>query len=160
MQVSYYCEPSPARAHPSENEDYVVAGPDWAFVLDGATPQPQFAIGCIHGVAWYARQLAGAFASLLAQSDAPLPDLLSEAISTVCLAHADTCDLSNRASPSSTVTAVRQRAGGLEYLVLADSPLVLETTSGIDVIFDNPNDLLPDFQPETVEACRNQVGGY
>ena len=59
MQVSYYCEPSPARAHPTENEDYVVTGPDWAFVLDGATPQPQFPIGCIHGVAWYARQLAG-----------------------------------------------------------------------------------------------------
>ena len=41
------------------NEDYACIGPGAAVLLDGSTTVPRDAdIGCVHGVAWYARTLA------------------------------------------------------------------------------------------------------
>jgi hypothetical protein len=48
----------------------------------------------------------------------------------------------------------------VEYLVLADSPLVLDTNEGVRVIVDDRNVQIPDFLPETIESNRNQPGGY
>jgi hypothetical protein len=160
MQIAYYSESSPRRAPGELNEDFVIAGPDWAVVLDGATPQPQFPIGCVHGVAWYVRHLAGKLAVQLATSEASLPDVLASAITSTRDAHGGQCDLSNRASPSSTVAMVRKAGQQFEYLALADSPMIFDVEGKIETVVDDRNIRIPDRNPETIEAYRNRPDGY
>ncbi|HEY1918909.1 MAG TPA: protein phosphatase 2C domain-containing protein [Streptosporangiaceae bacterium] len=161
MQVSHATDAAPGRP----NEDLVVTGPDWAVVLDGATPSPGVASGCGHSVRWFTRRLGAALCTrLLADDDDPLPDLLAAAIGEVRTAHGDGCDLENPDSPSSTVAITRMRAGRLEYLVLCDSPVALRRNTGdITVIADDRLARLPGGPPYTVErvrACRNAAGGF
>lgn len=123
MQVSL----ATAAARPdAPNEDYAAVCPAAAVLLDGAGIPKGVECGCSHGVEWFTRQLGG---RLLAAVSGPaagsLVDGLAEAIASVRSAHGKTCDVSHPASPSATVLAVRARAGVLEYLVLADSVLVL-----------------------------------
>jgi len=89
------------------NEDYAAAGPDWAIVLDGATHSDGVDTGCIHDVPWLVRHLAAALTEQMITGEASLPDALARAIETTCAAHADSCDLTNPDSPSSTVAMVR-----------------------------------------------------
>lgn len=141
------------------NEDHFVIGPDWAFVLDGATPPAGVDSGCAHDVVWLVHRLGGELARLLTISDAPLADLLAEAIERTCSAHADTCDLTNPSSPSATATVLRLRAE-TEYLVLADSPLVLEIDGEVRAISDDRLDRLPDRTLSTVARLRNHPEGF
>lgn len=62
MQATYATIATPGRT----NEDYLAAGPDWAFVLDGATEPSGVDSGCTHGVPWLVRRLGGALARRLA----------------------------------------------------------------------------------------------
>jgi hypothetical protein len=109
------------------NEDYVAAGPDWAVVLDGATAPAGVDSGCVHDVAWLVHRLAAALSAgltgLADEAGGSLGDVLAAAIKQVCAAHADTCDLANPDSPSSTVAPARWGQGRLEFLVPADSPI-------------------------------------
>jgi hypothetical protein len=107
------------------NEDYAAAGPDWAVVLDGATHFDGVDTGCIHDVPWLVGHLAAALAARLILGPANLPEILASAIEATCSAHADTCDLANPDSPSSTVALVRSTGTAIEYLVLGDSPVIL-----------------------------------
>ncbi|GAA2357485.1 protein phosphatase 2C domain-containing protein [Saccharopolyspora halophila] len=104
-------------------------------------------------------RLGGELARLLTISDAPLADLLAEAIERTCSAHADTCDLANPSSPSATATVLRLRAE-TEYLVLADSPLVLEIDGEVRTIIDDRLDHLPDRALDTVTRLRNHPDGF
>ncbi|WP_433260040.1 protein phosphatase 2C domain-containing protein [Actinosynnema sp. CS-041913] len=115
------------------NEDAVVAGDDFAVVLDGATAEPDTDTGCVHGVRWFVRQLAGGLAGELAldaSKACSLADVLHDAVAAVGRSHADTCDLGNLCSPSSTVAILRQRDRHVDHLVLGDSPIVLEGADG------------------------------
>jgi Protein phosphatase 2C len=146
------------------NEDYVVAGPDWAVVLDGATAPEVVDSGCVHTVAWLVHRLAAALAARLASCpDVSTPDILAEAISEVCAAHTG-CDLSNPDSPSSTVSIVRRRGDELDCLVLADSPIAVRRQDGsIAVVSDDRLDHLPGGKPytfELVRQTRNRPGGF
>jgi hypothetical protein len=161
VQLSHATDAAPGRP----NEDLVVTGPDWAVVLDGATPWPGGPSGCVHGVRWFVQRLAAALAArLLADDPASLPGLLAAAIGEVRSAHGDGCDLENPDSPSSTVAIIRIQAGRLEYLVLCDSPVALRRRSGdITVIADDRLARLPGGPPYTVQqvrACRNAAGGF
>lgn len=114
------------------NEDSVVTGDGFAVVIDGATAEPDTDTGCLHGVRWFARQLTGQLAVRLALDASSSPaDILHDAIESVGRSHAHTCDLSNLCSPSATVAIVRQHAGRIDYLVLGDSPIVLERVDGV-----------------------------
>jgi hypothetical protein len=114
------------------NEDYACIAPGAAVLLDGATTVPRDAdIGCVHGVAWYARTLATTLlAEITAQPHVPLAQGLAEAIAQVRDRHAGTCDLSARRTPAATVTAVRAEPGGLAYLALSDSSVVADFGDG------------------------------
>lgn len=129
MQTSFATEPGAV-----VNEDAVVAGDGFAMVLDGATAEPDTDSGCRHGVRWFATQLAGQIAVRLAvdaAADRPLADVMFDAIAAVGDLHADTCDLKNPCSPSSTVALVRHRPGAADYFVLGDSPVVIGRRDGV-----------------------------
>ncbi|AIG81361.1 Hypothetical protein AJAP_42985 (plasmid) [Amycolatopsis japonica] len=156
MQVTYATEPSPEPGR--VNEDYVLAGPDWVVVLDGATAPAGIDSGCDHSVAWYVRHLAAALGQELTEPpDLNLRAVLSNAIMTVHREHADFCDLTNNASPSATVAIVRLVDDELDYLVLADSPIVLEDGT---VLVDDRTSHLTDYSREGIEAARNSPGGF
>ncbi|GAB2681206.1 protein phosphatase 2C domain-containing protein [Kribbella swartbergensis] len=162
MEIRSISQPAPDRRPPAVNEDLVLSGPDFVVVLDGATAPNGVDSGCRHTVAWLVGQLGGQLAMpLLAGSTAPLPDLLADAIATVGVGHADTCDLANPDSPSSTVAMIRVRPDGIEHLVLADSPIVLRAPDGtITVYSDDRIDLLPEYTFEAVRRLRNRPGGF
>jgi len=146
------------------NEDYAAVGPDWAVVLDGATHFDGVDTGCVHDVPWLVGHLASALAERLILGPAKLPEVLAGAIEATCSAHADTCDLANPDSPSSTVALVRSTGTAIEYLVLGDSPVILRTSDGITPVADDRVDhLRPGGRPYTralVRSKRNAPGGF
>jgi hypothetical protein len=113
------------------NEDFAAVAPGAAVLLDGCTTSAGIDIGCVHGVAWYARTLGGAFLSMItADPPVPLAESLSAAITEVRNQHEHTCDLSNPATPAATVTAVRVTAAGIDLLALADSVIMADYGDG------------------------------
>ncbi|GGO62596.1 hypothetical protein GCM10012289_07630 [Nonomuraea cavernae] len=122
-----------------ENEDFVGATPDAVVVLDGAGHPARLQTGCVHSVAWYTRMLGSSLLGMLAVNDRPLADMLAESIKTVASLHSSSCDLAHPGSPSATVLLLRRTPDSLDWLVLADSVLVLDmhTTAEPMVISDN-----------------------
>ncbi|WP_245572502.1 protein phosphatase 2C domain-containing protein [Actinokineospora enzanensis] len=143
------------------NEDYVAVGPDWALVLDGATAPTGIESGCIHNVPWLVGNLASCLASRLCTESSDLADILASAIEETTSRHADTCDTRNPASPSSTVAMARYDGSTIEYLTLADSPIVVGAHNGrAHAIVDDRTAHLPSYKPEDVRAARNSPGGF
>ena len=128
MQVAMATEAgSPERP----NEDFAAAAPGAAVLLDGATSPDGVDIGCIHGVAWYARTLGTALlAGITAVPRVPLQQALAEAAGEVRAQHEHTCDLTKRKTPGATVTAVRSEPGGISYLALSDSSIAADYHDG------------------------------
>lgn len=160
MQINHASE----RGDGSSNEDYVLCGADWAIVLDGATAFQGVESGCIHDVTWLVRRLAAALAVRMLRNTAPLDEILAAAIQEVSSLHVETCDLANPDSPSTTVAMARISGAILDYLVLADSPIVLwHPQRGIRVFEDARIANLPGGRPYTydlVRSCRNRPGGF
>ncbi|MFD0856676.1 hypothetical protein ACFQ07_30875, partial [Actinomadura adrarensis] len=142
-----------------------MAGPRWAVVLDGATPRPGVESGCTHGPAWLVHRLASELSGRLALNEPgvrlPLTDVLAASIKATAEAHTGTCALDNPDSPSATVAMLRWRNTTTEWLVLADSPLLLDLGNGdLSVIRDDRVDRLPSYTTEAVRAARNSPGGF
>lgn len=143
------------------NEDFVITGSSWAVLLDGATAPPGVNSGCIHDVPWFVHSLGAEFARRLTLSPSePLDDALATAITETRRLHEHTCDISNPDSPSATVVAVRQRDGHLDYLTLADSPLIINTNGAVRAITDDRTAHLADYSPEGISAARNSPDGF
>jgi len=134
-------------------------------VLDGVTP-PQGDDGCLHSVAWFSARLGGALTELsLSRRDLTLPEILSDAIRRVAEAHADTCDLSHPRTPQATVVLARWSATEVEYLVLSDSALLLESPAGeVTPLLDDRLSRLPRTSLTTDAVAdatvRNKEGGF
>jgi hypothetical protein len=114
------------------NEDYACVASGAAVLLDGCTTTPRGTdTGCVHGVAWYARTLGtDLLAAITAEPRVPLASALETAIGQVRDWHAGTCDLSARATPAATVTAVRAETDGISYLALSDSSVAADFGDG------------------------------
>jgi Protein phosphatase 2C len=162
MQITYATEGAPGHA----SEDYVACGTNWAVVLDGATAPPGVDSGCVHDVGWLVRRLARALSGrlVLGFGGWSLEDLLALSIKDVRDLHAETCDLENPDSPSSTVSIVRVRGDVLDYLTLGDSPLVIRAPGGaLRPVFDDRTAHLPGGRPYTIElvrSLRNKPDGF
>lgn len=179
LRVEFATEP----ADPNRpNEDFIAAGPNALVLLDGCGTPAGSDSGCTHGVPWYVARLGlNLFTRASSRPDLTLTNCLAEAIEATAALHADTCDLSHPGTPSATVIAVRQNADRLDYLVLADSTLAVETPAGIEVITDDREaqvgdryraemDATPAGTPahvaahrayvEAMRAHRNQPGGF
>ncbi|GAA4983504.1 protein phosphatase 2C domain-containing protein [Yinghuangia aomiensis] len=156
MEVTYATAPAPGRG----NEDFVVAGERFVVVLDGATPVGES--GCGHGVPWLVARLGMQLAvGIVSGVGEPLAAILAEAIEQVCGMHADSCDLGHPDSPSSTVTMLRWEGGTVDYLVLCDSPLVIEGGDGsLRTYVDDATAHLVSRTRDDVRKLRNRPGGF
>ncbi|MBB5868955.1 hypothetical protein F4553_002334 [Allocatelliglobosispora scoriae] len=125
MRVVTASETAPGR---EANEDRVAHAMGLVCVLDGVTAVSDLDNGCIHDPAWYVERLMknvmGCYAS---ESRVPLARILACAISCVAAEHQDTCDLSVPSTPASTVCLLRDHPDDVEYLVLCDATLVLDS---------------------------------
>src|SRR6266516_3185814 len=151
MQISCASEAAPGQV----NEDYAICGPNWATVLDGATAPRGVDSGCIHNIPWLVHQLAATLSTKMLLDEAfPLTDMLAAAIEDTCSAHANTCDLQNPDSPSTTVSIIRISSDTLEYLTLGDSPIAL-------CLPDNQITVLKDDRRDnsTYRRIRVRLGG-
>ena len=157
MQISHTSQASPDAA---ANEDFVLASERFVVVLDGATDSG-LPNGCVHDVAWLARRLGGRLAAVLVeQPDLPLREVLRQGITGTRALHPQ-CDLDNPNSPSSTVAMVRLGSGTLDCLVLADSPVAVQTQDGeLLLLDDDRNAHLPAYDRESVARLRNTDEGF
>ncbi|MER7761373.1 hypothetical protein [Streptomyces sp. NPDC097619] len=130
MYVSVATEPGGV----APNEDWVAGTSNLAIVLDGLSTAG-LDTGCRHGVPWYVAKLGGHLIAALAEPSRPLVDGLADALERVAQSHRE-CDLKNPGTPSATVAILREGMKEFEHLVLADSPIVLETRTGITVLTD------------------------
>lgn len=142
------------------NEDYASAalpasGTGGALVvLDGVTP-PIGDDGCRHGVPWFVARLGGSLLELIgSRPDMTLAACLSSSLERVAAGHSATCDLSHPRTPQATVVAARWGDERVEHLVLSDSSLLLETTTGavLPVLDRRLSEL-----PPHVRALRDQA---
>ncbi|MEH1015256.1 hypothetical protein V6U90_19340 [Micromonospora sp. CPCC 206060] len=135
MQVWSASEAAPDRL---ENEDHVFRFGPLVGVLDGATVPDGFDTGCVHGPAWYVRHLAARIGlAVAARPAATLMSSLAAAILAVRADHGDDCDLDHPGTPSATVCLLRDGGDHVDYLVLCDSPLVLDVGGAVRVISDD-----------------------
>lgn len=135
------------------NEDFAGLTPTAAVLLDGAGLSGTETL-CCHGVAWYSRTLGGALLRKLADDDgADLRDILAFAIDQTADAHRDTCDLDDPGTPSATVLIARFGPQRVEYLVLADSVLLVETAGGEPLV------LTDDREAEIGRSYRAEMDG-
>jgi hypothetical protein len=118
------------------NEDWVATTPLAAVVLDGITAPPELTTGCAHSVPWYVSMLGTELVAGLA-ADATLPDVLATAITNVARRHSTGCDLAHPGTPSATVAMVRWNDDDLEWLVLADATVLVETHAELVVNTDD-----------------------
>ncbi|MET9830513.1 hypothetical protein ABZ078_14595 [Streptomyces sp. NPDC006385] len=168
MQTQLVSEPGdPSR----RNEDFAsvalpASGQGGALVvLDGVTP-PRGETGCLHSVPWFTARLGGALTELtVSLPDVPLADALTHALTRTADSHAETCDLSHPRTPQATVALARWSAATVEYLVLSDSALLVESPDGaVTPYLDDRLSRLPRASLATdalIDAhIRNKEGGF
>ncbi|MFI1162785.1 hypothetical protein ACH4UM_04025 [Streptomyces sp. NPDC020801] len=168
MRTEVVSEPG----HPDRpNEDFASIGlpavgqGGCLVVLDGVTP-PRTGTGCLHSIPWFTARLGGALTELTVScGDLTLPEILSRAIARTAEAHAITCDLSHPRTPQATVVLARWSAETVEYLVLSDSALLLESPAGpVTPVLDDRLARLPRASLATdalIDAeIRNKEGGF
>jgi hypothetical protein len=178
----HICMATSAGKAEQPNEDFAGAVPGAAVLLDGAGIPGTESI-CSHGVAWYTHRLGGALLGRLSRDDGlDLGAILAATIEEIAADHRSTCDISNPSSPQATVVIVRAHEGRLDYLLLADSFLVLDQVRGGPQLITDEREVTsrrtcsapldgiargtPDYDRirdsciEALQARRNQQGGY
>lgn len=148
MRVRSASAPAPDRP---VNEDLVFRFGPLVGVLDGATVPEGFDTGCVHGPEWYVRHLAARIGVAEAvRPAARLTSNLAAAILAVRADHGGQCDLDHPGTPSSTVCLLRDCGDQADYLVLCDSPLVLDAGGQVSVVTDDRLDAAMAELRETV----------
>ncbi|MER7484874.1 protein phosphatase 2C domain-containing protein [Streptomyces sp. NPDC126497] len=134
-------------------------------VLDGVTP-PGDGGGCLHSVPWFTARLGGALTELtVSLPDVPLAGLLSRALARTAADHATSCDLSHPRTPQATVVLARWSPVSVDYLVLSDSVLLVESPDGaVTPLLDDRLDRLPRSaladHALVDSTLRNREGGF
>jgi hypothetical protein len=154
MNVNFATEPG---SPDTPNEDWVGATANAVVVLDGISTPAGFETGCIHGTVWFVHQLGAWLLGLAStEPDVPLRDHLAASIKNVAATHAATCDTNHLGTPGATVAMLRERGDQVDWLVLSDSYVVLDTIHGIQVHTD---DSLDRFAAAERAAVRAEIIG-
>lgn len=117
------------------NEDVVLVGGDVVVVLDGVSQWFTSESGCRHGTVWYVRNLAERILGN-ATAGGTLTEAVRSAIEEVADSHRETCDLAHPWTPSATVAVLRQLGEVVDYLIIADCVVVVETDEGVCALTD------------------------
>ena len=159
MEVSYVCQ---AASADRPNDDFVLATEDFVVVLDGATAPAGVDSGCTHDVPWLVSRLAVNLAAVLLRCpSAGLVDILRDGIAATMADHADTCDLTNGDTPSTTVAVLRRGVDCVDYAVLGDSAVLIEHDDGeLLVAHDDRTSFLDDYSIAGVSRARNTDDGF
>jgi hypothetical protein len=122
----------------AHNEDWAGATSSVAIILDGITSPPGMeTTGCRHGTPWLVASIGTNLALLTAQQPSvDLTEALSQAIAATADRHADTCNLNDNATPSAAVAMVRASELYLDYLVLSDAVVVIDTSRDLIAVSD------------------------
>lgn len=120
-------------------EDFVAASDELVVMLDGATTPGAVVTGCTHTTRWFARGLGvEVFRQVEDDSARSLADSLALAIQEFARRHARTCDVTHPGHPSATVALLQETADAVNYLVLADSTIVVNSRAdGVLAITDD-----------------------
>ncbi|PSK96219.1 hypothetical protein CLV63_112101 [Murinocardiopsis flavida] len=138
---------------PRPNEDVIAVSGPVAVLLDGAGGPAELDNGCSHGTPWYVAALAAHLLSTLNTApDTELAAALAAAIEAVARAHPG-CDLTHPGTPSATVIITRLGDHALDYLVLCDSTLLIETNEGVEVRCDTRIDEVAPQQRRAMDAA-------
>ncbi|MGW0650257.1 protein phosphatase 2C domain-containing protein [Streptomyces umbrinus] len=134
-------------------------------VLDGVTP-PSTDYACLHSVPWFTARLGGSLHELsVSRRDLTLSEVLAQAILRTADAHRATCDLSHPRTPQATVVLARWSPESVEYLVLSDSALLVESPAGeVTPLLDDRLSRVPratlTSHTATDATLRNKEGGF
>ncbi|MEV7624247.1 protein phosphatase 2C domain-containing protein [Actinoplanes sp. NPDC089786] len=154
------------------NEDYWLAGSSWALVLDGAGRYPGEAGGCVHPVTWVVERLAENLRKGLEDSPAQtLEAIVRGAIEETIIDHGASCNLSDPLSPGAAGAILRHTGVAIEWLVVADCAIVVETVDDETfAVIDDRVDRLSEapvtsaevrtYSPDFVRSVRNKPGGF
>ncbi len=95
----------------------------------------------------------------LAEPSTSLADGLAAALERVAALHPE-CDLADPGTPSATVAILRQWHAELDYLVLADSPVVLERLEGGHTVITDlsVDEVLPELRAEVERHETHTLG--
>jgi hypothetical protein len=127
-------------AHGTGSTGFSAATPEALVLVDGTPSPPGMDTGCRHGTPWFARRLGvHLLARLVDREDRTMAQCLADALAETAALHGARCDLAHPNTPSATVAAARLRGSVVEYLVLGDALLVVDTGAhgGIRVHGDN-----------------------
>jgi hypothetical protein len=119
------------------NEDWVAVSPTVVVVLDGVTVFDGVTTTCRHGTPWYVNQLGTRLLATATDETVPLTTTLARAIQDVAAMHGHVCDLSQVGAPSAAVGVIRIGDRTVDFLVLADVTILLDTNAGLRVITDD-----------------------
>lgn len=120
------------------NEDAYAVSSRAVVVVDGMTSPPGMSTGCLHGTAWFARSLAvGLVAAASATPDGDLRTALENTLTDIASRHSATCELTVPGTPSAAVGVLRERADQVDYLVLSDVTILIQTPVGARTITDD-----------------------
>jgi hypothetical protein len=116
----------------SRSEDLVDTAGSAAWLLDGAGARGDPKACPQHDASWFVRQLSQALATEFCEpAGRDLRDVLATSIERVSSLHARLCArITTGHGPSATVVIVRRHHHGLDYLVLGDSTLLVQTAGG------------------------------
>jgi Protein phosphatase 2C len=116
----------------AHSDDLVQATDSAAWLFDGASAHDDTDACTDHDASWFVCELSQALATQLGQlADRDLTDILAAAISQVSNLHTQLCPhVPSGHGPSATAVIVRRNTQNLEYLVLGDSTLLVQTSDG------------------------------
>ena len=157
MRIALATQAAPGHA----NEDFTAASDSVAVLLDGATIPDAATMACSHSTAWFTRQIGTRiFQRLTLDPDQAITDCVADAIKTFAEFHGETCDISHSSHPSTTVVALREAARAVEYFVLGDSTLVLDTRAQPLVITDRRLEHVQPALREHVRTAQRETPEY
>lgn len=120
-----------------ENEDMIgILGTHTAWVLDGADDPLADEDECPHGARWYVRALHEALAQSLSENQSTLSFSLQVAIQRARDLHEAECKNPSHRKPSATVCILRCGPDSIDYLVLGDASILLESSDAVIHVTD------------------------